>query len=640
MPGKAPYHFEDDSWRFLDKRLFRPYSEWERKLLAAVMVASLLVTFLSQSAHIWDRYRVVKDVQNFYWMARYQDPTLFATDHLWDNRLLEVDVRGYQIILFPPSLGYALLFYLASFVIDHIWLSKLLIFVLMPICVTYLFKLGKLVRGDLSAISLSLVFVFFSLASRDSVSVASGLQRAFAVPLLIVFMYSMVREQYILAGLMIVMSALFYWPNFPLTVLAYGLSLIKVRPRLKMSLDISRSKLLPLLGSLLLSTLLIALQVASEPDVLGSRDVPVLQDPSHQTGGATPMFISFPWLGRGGVFETGNDVLSFIALLGLGVLVYKTVGRRSWQRLPDPCWHLVAAGAIMYLASFFLLFGLSSLLLYLPSRYTRSTLFLFAICYVGLNWGEFLEKGPDWFRRNARLLVFFAVSLIVALVATYLLFPARLLLLPLLWFMGLILSGAAAVLGGSSLFWLITRSRLRGASRFAVALAVGLVIVLASVLHIGKLGAKTINPSAAEREVYEFVGSLPKDAVLVGDPVVMSGIPLFSGRNVLFRDLHPNINPNAPIYILDYFDAQYAESGEAVLNFCQRYKISHLVLDVEDFDPDHLAEGDFFYQPWNDRIVETVAGRSDFVLLEIQPVFASGPFEVIECDEETILAGN
>jgi hypothetical protein len=640
MPGKVPYHFEDDSWRFLYKRLFRPYSEWERRLLAAVIVASLLVTFLSQSAHIWDRYRVVKDVQNFYWMARYQDPTLFATDYLWDNRLLEVDVRGYQIILFPPSLGYALLFYLASFVIDHIWLSKLLIFVLMPICVTYLFKLGKLVRGDLSAISLSLVFVFFSLASRDSVSVASGLQRAFAVPLLIVFMYSMVREQYILAGLMIVMSALFYWPNFPLTVLAYGLSLIKVRPRLKMSLDISRSKLLPLLGSLLLSTLLIALQVASEPDVLGSRDVPVLQDPSHQTGGATPMFISFPWLGRGGVFETGNDVLSFIALLGLGVLVYKTVGRRSWQRLPDPCWHLVAAGAIMYLASFFLLFGLSSLLLYLPSRYTRSTLFLFAICYVGLNWGEFLEKGPDWFRRNARLLVFFAVSLIVALVATYLLFPARLLLLPLLWFMGLILSGAAAVLGGSSLFWLITRSRLRGASRFAVALAVGLVIVLASVLHIGKLGAKTINPSAAEREVYEFVGSLPKDAVLVGDPVVMSGIPLFSGRNVLFRDLHPNINPNAPIYILDYFDAQYAESGEAVLNFCQRYKISHLVLDVEDFDPDHLAEGDFFYQPWNDRIVETVAGRSDFVLLEIQPVFASGPFEVIECDEETILAGN
>ena len=612
----------------------------ERKLLIAVLVVSLLATFWSQSAHIWDKYRVVRDVQNFYWMARYQEPTLFATDYLLDYRILKVDVLGHQVILLPASLGYGLLFYLASFIIDHIWLSKLLIFVLMPICVIYLFKLGKLVGGDLSAISLSLLFVFFSLASRESVSVASGLQRAFAVPLLIVFLYFLVRERYAGAALMIVLSALFYWPTFPLTVLAYGLSLIEVKPRLKMSLDISRSKLLPLLSSLLLSALLIVLQIAAEPELLGPRDVPVLQDPSYRAEGATPMFISFPWLGRGGIFDTGNDVLSFSALLVLGALVHKTVGRRSWQRLPAPCWHLLVAGAILYLASFFLLFGLSSSLLYQPSRYTRSTLFLFAICYVGLNWGEFLEKGPNWFRRNARLLIFFVVSLIVALGATYLLLPTRLLLLPLLWFVGLILSGTAAVLGVSSLFWLMTGSRLTGLSRFSVAFAVGIAIVLAGRFHIGKLGAQTINPSAAERDVYEFVGSLPEDAVLAGDPVLMSGIPLFSQRGVLFRDLHPNINPNAPIYIMDYFDALYAESGETVLNFCRRYEISYLVLDRADFTPEYLSQGNFFYQPYNDRIEEMIAGRSNFVLPRLQPVFASGPFVVIKCDAEVILASD
>ncbi len=637
---KVPYHFEDDSWRFLYKRLFRLHLEREHKLLVVVLVASLLVTFLSQSPHIWDRYRVVRDVQNSYWMARYQDPTLFATDYLLGSRIVEVNVLGHQLILYPPSLGYGLLFYLASFVINHIWLSKLLIFVLMPICVTYLFKLGKLVGGDLSAISLSLLFVFFSLASRDSISVASGLQRAFAVPLLIVFLYFLIREQYAGAGLMIVMSALLYWPNFLITALTYGLSLIKVKPRLKVSLDISRSKLLPLLVGLVLSTLLIAFELAVEFEVLGPRDVPVLQDPSYQIEGATPMFISFPWLGRGGIFETGNDVLSFIALLGLGFLVYKTVGRRSWQRLPASCWHLLVAGAILYLASFFLFFGLSSSLLYLPSRYTRGTLFLFAICYVGLNWGEFLEKGPNWFRRNARLLIFFAVSLIVALGATCLLFPARLLLLPLLWFMGLILSGMAAVLGGSSLFWLMTGSRLRGISRFAVAFAIGIVVASAGVFHIGKLGTQTINPSAAERDVYEFVGSLPKDTMLAGDPVVMSGIPLFSRRSVLFRDLIPNVNPNAPIFILDYFDAQYAESGEVVLNFCRRYEISYLVLNRADFTPEYLSQGNFFYQPYNDKIEEMIAGRSNFVLPRLQPVFASGPFVVIKCDAEVMFASN
>ena len=57
---KVPYHFEDDSWRFLYKRLSRPYLERERKLLAVVLVASLLVTFWSQSPHIWDKYRVIK----------------------------------------------------------------------------------------------------------------------------------------------------------------------------------------------------------------------------------------------------------------------------------------------------------------------------------------------------------------------------------------------------------------------------------------------------------------------------------------------------------------------------------------------------------------------------------------------------
>jgi hypothetical protein len=206
--------------------------------------------------------------------------------------------------------------------------------------------------------------------------------------------------------------------------------------------------------------------------------------------------------------------------------------------------------------------------------------------------------------------------------------------------MALILSGMAVVLGASSLFWLLTGSRLRGGSRFALALVVGIVVVLAGVLHIGKLGAQTINPSAAERDVYEFVGSLPEDAVLAGDPVLMSGIPLFSQRGVLFRDLHPNINPNAPIYIMDYFDALYAESGETVLNFCRRYEINYLVLDRADFTPEYLSQGNFFYQPYNDRIEEMIAGRSNFVLPRLQPVFASGPFVVIKCDAEVILASD
>lgn len=295
----------------------------------------------------------------------------------------------------------------------------------------------------------------------------------------------------------------------------------------------------------------------------------------------------------------------------------------------------------MYAASLFFLVGLSSELLYQPSRYTRGTLFLLALCFVGLNWGDFLARAPGWFRQKAPLLIFFVVSFTLAMGITYLLFPTRLLLLPLLWLFGLILSGMAVILGVSSLFWLVKSGKaLDGGVKLVISLAILVIIASTGVYYIRTLGIRTIDPSEAERDVYEFVSTLPKDAMLSGEPVVMSGIPLFSQRSVLFRDLMPYINPNVSILILDYFDAQYAESPETVLNFCQRYGVSHLVLDTTEFSPDYLAKKEFFYQPWNDRIVEIVAGRSNFILPQLEPVFVSDPFVVIKCNAETLLVDN
>jgi hypothetical protein len=624
--------------------------KWSSRLLALTLAVSLLMTFLSLSSHLWDRYRVVRDVQNFYWMARAHDPTLFATDYIYivGKQLIEVNVLGFPVLLLPVSLGYSLLFYLASSAIDYIWLSKWFVFVLMPLCVIYLFKIGKRVGGNLTAVSLSLLFAFFILASPLSISIASGVQRALAVPLMIVFVYYMSNEQYVGAGLTILIGALTYLPDLPLMTLAYALALVKVKRPFKLSWAITRAKVMPLVGSLLLSALVVALALvaqfellapamttASLPDIGG--DVPVSQDPRYRPGGYAPMFFAFPFLGRAGLFDTGGDVINFLVLLVFGFFIYRIVGPRSLRRLPGICWRLLVASAIMYVVSLFFVFGLSSLALYLPSRYSRVTLFLLTLCFVGLNWCDFLEKAPNWFRRNARLLIFFAGSLSLALVGTYLLFPTRLLLLPLLLFMGLILSGILAVLGGSSPFWLAKgRGRLGGAARFVTPLAVGVITAFLGTVYIRTLDIETTNPSDPERDIYEFVETLPKDAMLAGNPDIMTNIPLFSKRSVLFRELHPRNG----IAILDFFDAQYAESAEAVLDFCQRYDVSYLVLDTTDFTLDYLAKGDFFYQPYNDKIAEMVAGRTNFVLPRVQPVFVSGPFVVIKCDTETVLAGS
>ncbi|MFQ5577756.1 MAG: hypothetical protein ACE5G8_12310, partial [Anaerolineae bacterium] len=159
------------------------------RLLALTLAVSLLVTLWSQWPQLHDRFRVTPDVQNFYWMDRYREPDLFATDYLWGYRLVEWNVLGRTVILLPRSLGFGLLFYLPGLVTDHIWASKTLIFLLMPLSVGYLFRLGQAVNGAWSGVSVSLLFVFFILASPLSISINTGVQRAFAVPLLIVFTY-------------------------------------------------------------------------------------------------------------------------------------------------------------------------------------------------------------------------------------------------------------------------------------------------------------------------------------------------------------------------------------------------------------------------------------------------------------------
>lgn len=425
-------------------------------------------------------------------------------------------------------------------------------------------------------------------------------------------------------------------------VLTYGLSLIAFERPFKVASSVNWSKLVPLVVTLFLSSGVIVLALADHlgllppnppafpPTQVGS-DLPVMQDPAYQAGGRTPLFIGFPFLGRAGIFDTGHDVANFLVLLILSFFIYKTLGRDSLRRIPKEIWYLVAAGFIMYFISLAFIFGLNSFALYLPSRYTRSALFLAGIFFVGLNWVDFLPKFPRWLWFKRRSIIFFLGILGLALGGVYLLSADRRLIIPIFWFIGLIFSGILVPLGGSAVFRLVLgHPLLKGAARWFVLLVVGGLTLYLGTVYIDVLGVKTTNPSSEERAVYRYVATLPKDAVLAGDPDLMTNIPLFSKRSVFFRGLFPR--RDAPIS--DYFDIQYSESLPPVLDFCQRYQITHLVLDTREFEQEYIARGEFFYQPWNDEIIKIVSGRSDFVLPKLPPIFSSGPYRVIECKAE------
>ncbi len=608
---------------------------WSRRLLLLALGLALVGLFLDQVPELGDRYRVVKDVQNMYRMARYRDPALFANDPMPGFGAVDVEILGRPIVFYPRNLGYGLLLYLPALVVDYLWLIKGLGFGLMAVTVVYLFKLGQAVGDNLAALSLSLLFAFFILAADQSIALATGLQRAFAVPLLFIFVYYMARRQYVGAGLALVAAPLFYLPDLPLIALAYGLSLVGVgRGR-------NRRKWAAFGLSAALAALVVGLALGVEYGWLPFSGVNrSLPEPVHHLGRGdvfyhsqeyAPLFFAFPLLGRAGILDSGADTINMIVLLVLGGLVYKTVGAASLRRVPGVVWYLLAAAVIMYVASLVAIFGLSSTALYYPSRYTRSTLFVVMLCFVGLNWPQFVRRVPAWLGRNRRLVIFFVLSFGLFMAGAYLLFPARLLLIPLLVLLGLVVAGVLAPLGGSALFWLAGRGREAG---LALPLLVGLLTLVTGGVYIRTLGLKYINPTEGERAVYEFVATLPPDVLVAGEPQVMVGIPLFARRTVLLSALQPS--RSAPI--LDWFDAQYAESGRAVLDFCRRYEVDYLVLDSRVYSPEYLAEGKFFYRPWNDRIIDLVAGRSDFVLPRLEPVFAGGPWRVVRCDADSLLS--
>ncbi len=137
-----------------------------------------------------------------------------------------------------------------------------------------------------------------------------------------------------------------------------------------------------------------------------------------------------------------------------------------------------------------------------------------------------------------------------------------------------------------------------------------------------------------ERPLLEYLSTLPKDVLIAGDPEIMSNIPLFSERRVLFSS---EISYVGGTKVVDFFDAYYAESADRVLTFCQQYGVDYLVVDERRFSPDYLANGRFFYSPFNESIAQSVAARSNFILPQIpdsHKAFQSDPLFVIACTAE------
>ncbi|MCP4367644.1 MAG: hypothetical protein GY797_05960, partial [Deltaproteobacteria bacterium] len=207
-----------------------PWSDW----LLLVAVSFVAILWL-QAPRLFDPFQVDQDFRWYYKLHQFQDHTLFSDT----GPFPAINVLGLELPLFFKGLGYGILFYLAGFFTTLVFFSKLLVFIVFPLTVIYLFEFGRNARDRNTGLILALLFLFLNLASPSSTSIVPGLQRSFGASLVIVQIYYLQRQKYVGAAVAVVISALIYAPMFVFGVVTWTLFLIKItwKPKLKLLID-------------------------------------------------------------------------------------------------------------------------------------------------------------------------------------------------------------------------------------------------------------------------------------------------------------------------------------------------------------------------------------------------------------------
>lgn len=614
--------------------------------LAAAVLFSIFAVLYVQLPAILDPYRIDDDLRQHFWMARFRDPEVFPDDSIFYEvkRVHIINILGVDLVCQFDNLGFSLMYQLASYLTTPLTFNKILPFVVMVICVVYLFALGRLLKlGNLSAFFLTTLFVMYSLSTSANISVTSGLERSFQFVLLIMFIYYLVSDSPVGIVVTLVVQVMFYAPMFVVSVMAYVLSLF-FRQNMHLKIDLRARRVCPLiigvtLAMLVLLPAMLDAQVATRS--LGDEDgqMPVWQNPSYGPAGRIPIFPSsfsgFPSFlvaGYGGLARL-DDFYFMVRLWLLASMILVLLGfKRSclgWR-----VNSLLAGSLLGWLLCWLAVLMTGYFILRYPFKYTNAPLPLWMLLYCSLNSEPFLETCIHiWSSAKGRWGLLFSTFGALALIHGLLIGKLQISVLVRAF-------GALTFVIGVALLMLWRRSShqelfsTHSSKQLRIAWCIYVVVLL--VIFVPWMRSHTMTVPQEERPLLEYLSTLPKDVLIAGDPEPMSNVALFSERRVLFSS---EISYVGGTKVVDFFNAYYAESADQVLTFCGQYGVDYLVLDERHFSPNHLANGRFFYSPFNESIAPTVAARSNFILPEIpdsRKAFQSGPLFVVACTADVL----
>jgi|Deesub1362B_J571_1020462.scaffolds.fasta_scaffold04630_2 hypothetical protein len=502
------------------------------------------------------------------WWVRYHPPGadlivfdddarqhVYWTARFQDSELFPDDLLT-EFISSPllDPIGYQAVYWVGTRWMDPLTFSQVLTLVLLFISLWLFFLLVK-PYADNSAARLFCSGIFLFYVLYDA---SGGFPRSFAFPLLLAFLVLLQRGRFRWAVAILLLQALLYPPIFLNTLMLVGCDLLgRARDGLRHR---------KWWGDILWTVLVTALAAGYLLSVYEGKDKLTFgpkvtlkeakQMPEFYPGGRSVFFReTLPaYLLLG---RSGIDVLHLIGLAIILIFLLAAGWGTRRFRLPRLAGRLLWTSLLLFTAAHLLLFRL-----HLPSRYTLYTLPISLLLCIASAAGPFLETLKRiwlrWFPRGAAST---AWALFIALILAY------------TWLQG----------------------------HYFVYLDPLLVTV-----------------DQEERELMEFLRTLPKGALVAGHPLDMDDVPLLARRKVL-----ANRELSIPYYLgyyrqirgrlLDLFRAYYAPDWGTVEAFVQRYGIRALVVNRDYFDPRFLR-GPVYHEPFDSTVRDRIREGGKFAL--------------------------
>lgn len=187
-----------------------------KALIILLIFISLAVTLYCQYPSLKYKFVAHTDIDTY----------IFPIYNLQNKNLFKDDLLAKYILLTHIPKGYLLLLLLLGNFFNLIFCFKSLPFILTAVAVVFLFLVGKKIKNNLAGFIMAFLFLLHSWTFH---TFQGASPRAFVYPLLIPFLYFLIKKKYLACFWMCVIQIFFYPPIALISLFTLFFSLLEIK---------------------------------------------------------------------------------------------------------------------------------------------------------------------------------------------------------------------------------------------------------------------------------------------------------------------------------------------------------------------------------------------------------------------------